>query len=73
MENIIPRVDLSHNRDESLTAKKLRQSPEQLPVPGRIQGFDEVERVFTPEAAVTEAERCLRCYQILLVATGGKD
>jgi len=73
MEDISHKVDLLKQREESLTAKKLRQSPEQLAIPSRIQSFDEVEGVLTPEAALTEAERCLRCYRVLLLAIGSED
>jgi len=35
----------------------------------RIDDFEEVEMALTPEDALLEADRCLRCYRILLVAT----
>jgi formate dehydrogenase beta subunit len=35
----------------------------------RIDDFDEVELGITPEDALLEADRCLRCYRIILVAT----
>jgi len=73
MEEVSYRIDLYAQRDESLVAKKLRQSPEQLPIPDRTQSFDEVEKVLTPEEALDEAERCLHCYRVLLLATGDKD
>lgn len=38
-------------------------------VPERVDDFDEVETGLTPEDALLEADRCLRCYRILLVAT----
>ena len=38
-------------------------------VPERIQDFDEVESGLSPEDALLEADRCLRCYRIFLVAT----
>jgi formate dehydrogenase beta subunit len=39
-----------------------------LPADTRIHTFDEVERGFTHEAALREAERCLRCYRVALFA-----
>jgi len=42
---------------------------EHLPADTRIHTFDEVERGFTHEAALREAERCLRCYRVALFAT----
>ncbi|MCE5258341.1 MAG: FAD-dependent oxidoreductase [Chloroflexi bacterium] len=39
------------------------------PVKERVDDFDEVEQGLSPEDALLEADRCLRCYRILLVAT----
>ena len=38
-----------------------RQTMERLPLDQRLQGFDEVEKGFTEEQALTEAGRCLDC------------
>jgi len=35
----------------------------------RVDDFEEVEMGWAPEDALLEADRCLRCYRILLVAT----
>jgi len=40
-----------------------------LPPETRIHSFDEVELGFSAEAAIREAERCLRCYRVALFAT----
>ncbi|MHC1743792.1 MAG: FAD-dependent oxidoreductase [Syntrophobacteraceae bacterium] len=37
-------------------------------VEDRVDDFDEVEMGLSPEDALLEADRCLRCYRILLVA-----
>jgi len=63
-------IALSRQREGSIVTKYPRQSPEELAMPGRKRNFNEVERCLTPEAAVKEAERCLRCYRVMLVATG---
>ena len=39
------------------------------PCPSASQDFDEVESGLSPEDALLEADRCLRCYRIFLVAT----
>jgi len=39
------------------------------PVGERITDFEEVELAISPEDALREANRCLRCYRVLLVAT----
>lgn len=38
-------------------------------VQDRVDDFEEVEMGLSPEDALLEADRCLRCYRILLVAT----
>jgi len=38
-------------------------------VPERVHDFDEVEGGLSPEDALLEADRCLRCYRIFLVET----
>lgn len=46
-----------------------RVQPPERPSHERVDDFDEVEQVITPEEALMEADRCLRCYRILLLAT----
>ena len=72
VEDWLHDVALSHQRDGNIVAKKERQSPEQLPVAKRRRGFDEVEQCLTLEMATKEAERCLRCYRVMLLAVDGK-
>ncbi len=72
VEDWLHDVALSHQRDGSIVAKKERQSPEQLSVAKRRRGFDEVEQCLTLEMAAKEAERCLRCYRVMLLAVDGK-
>ena len=44
-----------------------------VPVEERIRDFREAEIGFTHEEAIAEASRCLRCYRMLLVATGPEE
>jgi formate dehydrogenase beta subunit len=67
-EKLTHEVGLTRSREGTFAASK-RKSPEELPVPDRLKGFDEVEKVFTAESAAREAERCLRCYRVMLMAT----
>jgi len=46
-----------------------RVRPQERPTDERVDDFDEVERGITPEEALMEADRCLRCYRIILLAT----
>lgn len=46
-----------------------RIEPSMRPVQERVDDFAEIEEDFSPEDALLEADRCLRCYRILLVAT----
>jgi len=65
-------IALSRRRDGGIIARRLRQSPEQLAIEDRKLNFNEVEKCFTPEAAANEAERCLRCYRVMLLAVGSE-
>jgi len=69
MEEVSHRVNLLSQRDGGLIAKTYRHFPELLPIPSRVKNFDEVEKVLTTEAALAEAERCLHCYRVFLLAT----
>jgi len=44
-----------------------RQGMKHLPVDTRIHNFEEVEFGLTAQAALTEAQRCLRCYRVAVV------
>ena len=61
-------IDLSHQREKGISEKKAPQSMWHTPVEERIYNFAEVERGLTPQAALEEAKRCLRCYRVMLLA-----
>jgi formate dehydrogenase beta subunit len=66
-------VGLWRQRTGGIIAKSSRQSPKQLPPSDRVLGFDEVESCLAAEAAVKEAERCLRCYRVMLLAVASES
>jgi len=68
IESLTHDVALSRQRDGGIVAKRQRNSPEQLTIPDRMLNFNEVEQCFTLEAAASEAERCLRCYRVMLLS-----
>ncbi len=68
VENLLHDIILKR-RDGGITARRPRQSPKQLAIPDRKLNFNEVEQCFTPEEAAKEAERCLRCYRVMVLAT----
>ena len=68
VESLVHDVSLSRQRQAGITAKGVRQSPELLPVQNRGLNFAEVEKCLTTEVALKEAERCLRCYRVMLLA-----
>jgi formate dehydrogenase beta subunit len=72
VENWLNAVALNRQRNERIVAGKERQSPEELAVADRNLNFNEVEQVFVPETAAEEAERCLRCYRVMLMAIDGE-
>jgi len=47
-------------KDEGF-ADKTREEPELISLEKRLAGFVEVKHALTPEAALKEAGRCLRC------------
>ena len=49
--------------------KEQRCHLEARPVEERIADFDEIESGYSPEEAIREAERCLRCYRIAMFVT----
>ena len=73
IESFTHDIGLSRQREGGITAKSPRQSPEQLLPPDRVLSFDEVERCLTTEAAAREAERCLRCYRLMLLAVASES
>jgi formate dehydrogenase beta subunit len=66
-ERLTHDIGLSREWGGGIIARNKRQSPEQLPSTDRVQSFDEVEKCLTAESAVKEAERCLRCYRVMLL------
>ncbi|NQU14387.1 MAG: FAD-dependent oxidoreductase, partial [Desulfobacteraceae bacterium] len=48
--------------------KMERKEPTRIPLETRMSGFDEIEQGFSNPDAVTEAERCLRCYRVVTLA-----
>ena len=73
VESLVHDVSLSRQRQVGITAKGVRQSPELLPIQDRGLNFDEVEKCFTAESALKEAERCLRCYRVMLLAINSEE
>jgi formate dehydrogenase beta subunit len=64
----------AYNKEETAAAVKGIRKSEMaaLPVQTCIRNFDEVELGFTPQQAIREANRCLRCYRVALLATAGE-
>ena len=60
----------AYNKEETVAAVKGSGKSEMpaLPVETRIHNFEEVELGFTAEQAIREANRCLRCYRVALLA-----
>jgi len=65
-------VALAAQREKEVVVRQAPQVMEHLPVEARVNGFQEVEQGFSPEAALEEAKRCLRCYRLMLWATDGE-
>ena len=48
---------------------QIRCELDQRPVEERIGDFNEIEQGYTPEEAIHEAQRCLRCYRVAMFVT----
>jgi formate dehydrogenase beta subunit len=65
MERLLAKVRTYDAKEKIELPRGLpRQGFRHLPIPYRIKNFEEVEYVMTPEAANTEASRCLRCFRL---------
>lgn len=59
-------VDLEKRRGEAFTGKNPANKVKFLDEKGRIGSFTEVEGGFTVSEAMKEAQRCLRCYRVVV-------
>jgi formate dehydrogenase beta subunit len=60
-------VGLSRRRYGSNPTAAVRQQPHEMDPGDRAGSFDEVEECFNVKVAAKEAERCLRCYRVMLI------
>ena len=60
-------VGLSRKRRGPKPAVTTRLYPHEMSAEDRVKGFDEVEECFNVQVAAREAERCLRCYRVMLI------
>jgi len=69
MDGLINRLGVFLAREKMpFQGRTKRAEVEALPPEERIKSFDEVEEGLGPAAALNEADRCLRCYRIVLAA-----
>lgn len=64
-----PLADLDVDEVDRLGRGETRIDMPTRSVADRVDDFDEIETGLSPEDALLEADRCLRCYRIILVAT----
>jgi formate dehydrogenase beta subunit len=69
MSRVLKTMDAFDNEAVDRLGGRERVHPPERPSAERVDDFEEVEQVITPEEALMEADRCLRCYRILLLAT----
>jgi formate dehydrogenase beta subunit len=70
LENLMASIKVYDSQEEiGIIGGRERKGLEMLPPKERKWTFDEVEKGFSVPAAIKEADRCLRCYRIALVAT----
>lgn len=64
-------VSTEEQREQGFIAKKAACEVELLDVTKRNEGFSEVEGGYSASEAMQEAERCLRCYRIMVWEKAG--
>lgn len=64
-------IGTKEQREQGLIAKKAACEVELLDVDKRSEGFAEVEGGYSASEAMQEAERCLRCYRIMVWEKAG--
>ncbi|HOR01015.1 MAG TPA: FAD-dependent oxidoreductase [Anaerolineae bacterium] len=69
MSRVLKAIHAFDNESVDRLGGRHRVQPRERPTAERVDDFDEVEQGITPEEALMEADRCLRCYRIMLVAT----
>lgn len=62
-------VGLSRNRRGPKPAMEARSYPHEMNPEDRVKNFEEVEECFNVKVASREADRCLRCYRVMLIVT----
>lgn len=68
-EKALQGIDVYPQREKVIVGKKAPGYIHHLPLEERTSNFREVEQVFSAEAALEEAKRCLRCYRVMVLAT----
>jgi formate dehydrogenase beta subunit len=72
LENLMGSIKVYDSQEEiGIIGGRERKQLEMLPPKERKWTFDEVEKGFSVPDAMKEADRCLRCYRLGLVATNG--
>lgn len=59
-------VDTKEQREEGFVAKKAAEKVKTLDIDKRREGFAEVESGYSIDEAIKEAQRCLRCYRLMV-------
>jgi formate dehydrogenase beta subunit len=67
--DVVQGINLSDQRERGIIGREAPQVVGHLSVEERLSNFREVEHNFSPEAALEEAKRCLRCYRVMVWAT----
>jgi len=67
IDRALHEVGLSRKRRGPKPATTARRYPHEMDAEDRAKSFDEVEECFNVQVAAREAERCLRCYRVMLI------
>ena len=59
-------VDLTKQRGRGFVVNEAAKHVACMAVKERLKGFEEIEGSFSPDQAMKEAQRCLRCYRVVV-------
>jgi len=69
VDSVFHDVGLSRNRRGPKPTLEARSYPHEMNPEDRVKNFEEVEECFNVKVASREADRCLRCYRVMLIVT----
>jgi formate dehydrogenase beta subunit len=73
MDKVMKKLGVYHKDEKGITTNWERVPMPTIPIEERVSSFGEVEIGYSLQQALEEAARCLRCYQVGMVALANND